>query len=197
MKIKYFLLLFLVINQSCKSQTKVNTESIKSTFFQEQKEIGTPIWNYLNSNSYSLNSLKQFDFTKKIDSLKSIYTTQLNKYKGKLDKNTFNDETLGINSAFDKYILEYPQNHEYFTGEEIVLSKQNQLRLNEILHNFNDANLLANKYFKEYVTSYISIESNKKLKSHIYDKLDNQQLTADWNTIERTFSNQEVNEFWK
>jgi acetyl esterase/lipase len=197
MKIKYFLLLFLVINQSCKSQTKVNTESIKSTFFQEQKEIGTPIWNYLNSNFYTLNSLKQSDFTKKIDSLKSIYTTHLNKYKGKLDKNTFNDETLGINSAFDKYILEYPQHHEYFTGEEIVLSKQNQLRLNEMLHNFNDANLLSNKDFKEYVKSYISIESNKKLKSHIYDKLDNQQLIADWDTIERTFSNQEVNEFWK
>jgi acetyl esterase/lipase len=197
MKIKYFLLLFLVVNQSCKSQTKVNTESIKSAFFQEQKEIGTPIWNYLNSNPYSLNSLKQTDFTKKIDSLKSIYTTQLNKYKGKLDKNTFNDETLGINSAFDKYILEYPQNHEYFTGEKIILTKNNQSRLSQNFLNFNDVKLLANKDFKEYIKSYISIESNKKLKSHIFDKLDNQQLTAAWNIIETTFTNQEVNDFWK
>ena len=41
------------------------------------------------------------------------------------------------------------------------------------------------------------MESNKKLKSGMYDKLDNQQLTADWNTIENTFKNQDANEFWK
>src|SRR5690606_2889895 len=39
--------------------------------------------------------------------------------------------------------------------------------------------------------------SNKQLKSGVYDKLDNQQLTADWNVIEGTFKNQDVNDFWK
>jgi acetyl esterase/lipase len=197
MKIRYFLLLFLITIQSCKSQEKLNAESIKKSFLQEQKEIGKPIWDYLNANYYTLNSLNQSDFTHKVDSLKNIYTKQLNKYKGKLDKNTFSDETLGISSAFDKYILEYPQNHEYFTGEKIVLSNKNQSRLIKILQNFNDVNVLSNKDFIAYVKSYISIESNKKLESNIYDKLDNQQLTADWNTIDSLFKNQGVNEFWR
>tara|TARA_R110000868_G_scaffold4211_4_gene26448 strand:- start:2361 stop:3854 length:1494 start_codon:yes stop_codon:yes gene_type:complete len=197
MKIKYLLLLLLVTIQSCKSQKNVNTESIKESFLQEQAEIGTPIWNYLRSNPYTLNSLNQVDFTHKIVSLKNIYTTQLNKYKGKLDKYTFYDEALGINYAFDKFILEYPQKHKIFTGEKITLSEKNQSRLNKNLKNFNDINLLSNVALKEYIISYISMESNKKLKSGMYDKLDNQQLTADWNTIENTFKNQDANEFWK
>jgi acetyl esterase/lipase len=197
MKTKYLLLLLLVTIQSCKSQENVNTESIKKSFFQEQVEIGTPIWSYLHSNPYMLNSLNQSDFTKKIDSLKSIYTTHLNKYKGKLDKNTFNDETLGINYAFDKFILEYPQKHIIFTGVKIALSEKNQSRLSKNLKDFNNINLLSNAALKDYIISYISIESNKKLKSGIYDKLNNQQLTADWNTIETTFRNQDAKDFWK
>ena len=197
MRIKYLLLLLLVTVQSCKSQENANTESIKKTFLQEQLEIGTPIWNYLRSNPYTLNSLNQVDFTHKIDSLKNIYTTQLNKYKGKLDNDTFNYETLSINYAFDKFILEYPQNHKIFTGEKITFSEKYQSRLNENLKNFNDINLISNAALKEYIISYISIESNKILKSGMYDKLDNQQLTADWNTIETTFKNQDANDFWK
>ncbi|WP_117884235.1 alpha/beta hydrolase family protein [Aureibaculum luteum] len=197
MKIKHLLLLLLVTIQSCKSQKSIDVASTKSTFLQEQIEIGTPIWNYLRSNPYTLNSLNETDFTHKIDSLKSIYEAQLNTYRGKLDKTTFNDETLSINYAFDKFILEYPQNHENFTGEKIALSKKNQYRLSENLKKFNDINLLSNEALTDYVASYISIESNKKLKNGTYDKLDNQQLAADWNTIETTFTNQDVNDFWK
>lgn len=197
MKIKYLLLLLLVTFQSCKTQENVNTESIKKAFSQEQVEIGTPIWKYLRSNPYSLNSLNKADFIHKIDSLKNIQASQLLKYKGKLDKLTFNDESLGINYAFDKFILEYPQKHQIFTGEKITLSKKNQSRLSENLKKFNDINLLSNAALKEYIISYISIASNKKLKSGIYEKLDNQQLTADWNTIETTFKNQNANDFWK
>lgn len=196
MKIKYLLLLLLVSIQSCKSQEKLNTESIKKTFLQEQVALGTS-WKYLRSNPYTFNSLNQFDFTHKIDSLKNVYATQLKKYKGKLDKYTFNDEALGINYYFDKFILEYPQNHKNFTGEKITLSEKNQSRLKENLKNFNDIKLLSNAVIKEYIISYISIESNKKLESGVYDKLDNQQLTANWNIINTTFKNQEANDFWK
>ena len=98
MKLKYIPLLLFVITQSCKTQKDLNTESIKNTFLQEQNEFAT-IWKYLGSNSYSLNTLNQSDFTFKIDSLKNIYTTHLKSYKRKLDRETFNDETLGINSV--------------------------------------------------------------------------------------------------
>lgn len=197
MNIKYFLLLPLVITQSCKSQENVNTESVKSVFLQEQKEFGSPIWSYLGSNFYTLNSLNETDFTFKIDSLKAIYTTHLKSYKKKLDRVTYNDETIGIDFAFDKYILEYPKQHRAFTGEEVLLSKKNQSKLVKNSLKFNDANLFSNRDFKHYVKSYISIVSRKKLEKHIYEKLNNQQLIADWNTIDSTFTNQEVNDYWK
>jgi acetyl esterase/lipase len=197
MKINYFLLLLITITQSCKTQKNLNPESVKSTFLQEQKEFGSPIFNYLNNNFYILNSLNDSEFTSKIDSLKAIYTMHLKSYKRKLDRETYNNESIGIDAAFDKYILEYPQNHEYFTGKKIVLSKKNQSRLSEILKNFNDTSLLSNKDLKEYVKSYISIESRNKLEKHIYKKQDNQQLITDWNTIDSTFTNQEVIDYWK
>jgi len=197
MKIKYLLLFLLVLFQSCKSQRNITSEANKKSFLQEQAEIGTPIWNYLRSNPYTLNSLTEADFTRKIDSLKYIYTAQLNEFKGKLDKQSFNDEALSINYAFDKFILEYPHIHENFTGEKITLSHVNQSRLSKNLKNFNAINLLSNAALKEYIISFISIESNKKLKSGMYDKLDNQQLTAYWNTIVTTFKNQDTNDFWK
>ena len=185
-----------VISISCETQKNQNIESIKSTFYQEQEEFGT-IWNFLNNNSYTLNSLNESDFTKKIDSFQSIYTTHLNNYKNKLDEKTYDDESLGIKSAFDKYILEYPQKHQYFTGKKIALSKVNQSKLDKLHSYFNNPKLLSNKDLKRFIRSFISIESNKKSESKIYDTLDNQQLTADWNTIDSLFTNKEVNTYWR
>ena len=198
MNIKYLLAFLLVTFISCETQKKSDFESIKKDFLEEQTtEFGTSINNYLNRNYYALNCLNQSNFTTKIDSLKSIYTTHLHTYEGKLDKDTFRNEVFGINFAFDRFILEYPQKHEDFTGEKIVLSKENQAKLNKLLVYFNDKNNLSDKGFKRFIRSFISIESNKKLESHVYDNLDNQQLTVDWNTIDSLFTNQKVNVYWK
>lgn len=76
MKVKYLLLLLFITNLCCKSEENTNTEFINKSFIEEQIEIGTPIWNYLRSNPYLLNSLSETVFTHKIDSLKNIQTKQ-------------------------------------------------------------------------------------------------------------------------
>ena len=198
MYIKYVFILLTVITISCKTQEEPNLEAIKNVFLDEQKtEFGISINNYLNNNYYFINSLNQSDFTNKIDSLKNIFITHLDKYKGKLDKNTFNNERLAIQLFLDKYILDYPLEHEKFTGEKIILSKKNQSKLNINENEFNNISLLSSLDYIIYMETYIKIESNKKLKSKIYDKLDNQQLHADWSVIDSIFTNSKVNDFWK
>jgi acetyl esterase/lipase len=198
MNIKYTFIFLIVTFISCNTQEKSNIQAIKNVFLEEQKtEFGIPINNYLNSNYYSLNSLNQSDFTNKIDSLHNILTTHLNEYKNKLDKNTFNNEQLAIKFFLDKYILDYPLEHEKFTGEKIILSKKNQSKLTINENEFNNISLLSSLDYIIYMETYIKIESNKKLKSKIYDKLNNQQLNADWSVIESIFTNSKVRDFWK
>lgn len=73
----------------------------------------------------------------------------------------------------------------------------NKLILKRHLQNFNNPVLLENLDFRNYIQSYVSIESKKKLESGIYNGKDNQQLLADWATIDSLFSNREVNCYWK
>lgn len=197
MKPGAFLFFFVIIILSCKTQKDQNTESIKERFLKEQEVLGLPIFKYLNDNFYPLHCLNQSDFTHKIDSFKTIYTTHLNQYKGILDNKTYQFEDLAINSTFDKYILEYPQHHEHFTGEKITLSNRNLSKLKQLLPHFNHENKLSNEYFLSYVNSYISIASEKKLKSGVYNDSDNQQLASDWSSIESLFENPKVVDYWK
>jgi len=198
MKTRLFLVLILAISQSCTSPKNENTESVKKAFLEEQtSKFGISINKYLNNNTYALNSLNQSSFTSKIDSLKNIYLTHLNTYEGKLHKSDFNNELLAINSYLHKFILEYPQKHTYFTGEKIILSKTNQSKIDKILPYFDDSKQLEVKELTMFIESYISIKSRKKLNSNIYNGLNNQQLTADWNTINSLFKNQETLDYWK
>ncbi len=190
-------MLLLLLIFGCKNVTNEDLEKNKSIFYKEQEKINPSINEYLNNNYYLLNSLNQSSFTHKIDSLKNIYITHINKYKALLDKKTLSREILGINFTFDRFILEYPQKHQDFTGEKVVLSKKNQTKLNNLLLYFNDTDNLSDNSFKRFVISFVTIESNKKLKSNIYDDFGNQQLNANWDVIESTFTNNKVKSFCK
>ncbi len=188
------LILFFI---SCSKKKESVALIKKETFLNEQKVIGTPIWKYLNNNSYSFYVLNQDDFTKKIDSIKNIFTDHLQKNKTNLDTKTYNYERLAISVSLDKYILEYPELHKRFTGKKTIFSKTNQKRRDKNLLYFNQPNLLSNKYLVNYAASFISIESTKKLQHGDYDSMDNQQLHANWDVIDTFFSNTEVNIYWK
>ncbi len=198
MKLSFvFSILLTLFYQGCFSQDKLSSEDWKSTFLEEQEEFGKPVWQYLNTHFTALHSLEETKFADVIDSLKNIYLIHLAKYKGKLDRETYQDEYWGISTAFDKYLLEYPQHHKYITGEEVELSTDNQKLLEEYFEKFNQPVFLKNRDFRSYVKAFISIKSNEKLNRGTYIGWDNQQLIADWAIIDSLFSNQRVNCFWK
>lgn len=192
-----FFFLFLLLTLSCKNSKTVDFKHNKSTFSNEQLEFAIPIWKYIRSNRYTLNTLNQNDFTQKIDSLQFMFTTHLNRNKNKLDTHTFKAENVGIKLAFDKLIVEYPELHKLYTGESIILSKSNKAKLKSNLIFFNDEKLLLIKDVKEYVNMYIKTTSNKMLESLVFNNLDNQQLHADWSVMESIFTNNKVSDFWK
>ena len=111
----------IILTQSCKN---VDYEKNKELYLQEQLEFAKPISNFIKGNKYLLNILNQNDFTQKIDSLQSIFTKYLDNNKSKLDKKTFNEETVLIKLHFDKFILEYPELHKRYTGEHYPYLKQ-------------------------------------------------------------------------
>lgn len=196
MKTKHIFYILIFIYISCNQKKEVINSSKEEIFYNEQKKFA-PIWKYLNNNFYMLHRLDQSNFTEKIDSLKSIYVDHLLKNKNNLHTTTYTNETIAIRVAFDKYILEYPKNHQNFTGKKVYLSKKNQQKINVNLLDFNQPKLLSSNDFIRYVESFISIEIKKKLQNGDYNKIDNQQLVANWNVIETLFTNTEVNTFWK
>jgi len=197
MKTNYYFYILILLFLNCNDKNEKTDAISKEKFLKEQKKFGTPIFKYLKTKFYTLHFLDQDEFTKKIDSLKNIYTNHLHKNKKNLDSKTYNYESLAIRVSFDKYILEYPKYHKRFTGKNIRFSKVNQKKLNTNILDFNQPQFLSNKYFISYATSFISIESSKKLRNGDYNKMDNQQLHANWNVINTFFSNLEVNTYWK
>jgi len=197
MRTTYYFYILILFFLSCSKKKESGALIKKETFLNEQKIIGIPIWKYIRNNNYQLHLLDQDDFTKKIDSLKNIFINHLQKNKKNLDSKTYNYESLAIRVSLDKYILEYPKLHKRFTGKKTIFSKINQKKLDINLFDFNQPKLLSNKYLISYAASFISIESTKKLQNGAYQKMDNQQLHANWNVIDTFFSNPEVNTYWK
>lgn len=194
MRTKLFFISLIIFAQSCKN---IDFEKNKNIYLQEQIELAIPVWKYINSNKYPLYTLNQNDFTLKIDSIHSIFTDYLKINKENLDKKTFNEETVLIKLAFDRLILEYPELHQRYTGKKIILSDENQAKLKGNLKVFNDEILFSTRELKEYLTSYIRIESNNKLENSVFNKLDNQQLNADWSVMDVIFTNSKFIDFWK
>jgi len=192
-----FSVLLTLIYQNCFSQDNLSYENLKSRFLEEQREIGKPVWQYLNNNFSTLYSLNEERFAFKIDSLKNIYLIHLAKHRDKLDQETYDSEYLGISAAFDKYLLEYPKHHKYITGEEVELSLTSKEILEKHVENLNNPEFLENRDFRNFVKSFISIISKGKLDREIYFGFDNQQLLADWVTIDSLFTHKGVNCFWK
>ena len=195
MRVKLIFIFFsILLTPGCKN---VDYEKNKELYSEEQLEFAIPLWNYIGGNKYSLNILNQNDFTHKVDSLQSVFDNYLKINKNKLDKKYFNEEAVLIKLAFDKLILEYPELHKRYTGENISLSKTNQSKLNENLKIFNDTTYFSTAEVKNYITSYIRIEADKKLESGVFNKSDNQQLQADWSVMDEIFTNRKIRDFWK
>ncbi len=196
-QILFLCIQILTFISSCKRINDIDYEKNKVIYLSEQKEFGTPIWKYIQNNTYILNSKNQIDYTKQIDSLETIFTNHLKKFKNKLDKSTIENEIAGIHLAFSKLILEYPELHNLFTGQKVILSQKNENRLAQNIKYLNNEKLIESRDLKDYIISLINIKSKQYLQQGFLKTIDNQQLTANFKVINDLFTNQVTNDFWK
>lgn len=173
-----------------------NTNSTEQ-FYEEQAVFGMEINDYINSNYYLLHTLDESRFVAEIDSLKGVYLDHLAGYKGKIDQAFFQKEAVGINASFDLLVLNYPQKHLNFTGERVELSPIHQRRFEGIVGSFNEELLFDSKELEAFARSYIAYTSAQLLESGRFDGQDNQQLAADWATINQLFTHSTPNATWK
>ena len=188
--------IFFLFVSTLNAQTEHFPEEMENTFFEEQEEIGASLNTYLNNNFYRLYTLKEKAFIHKIDSLRGIYNAHLSSYQAKIRPSVYRDEILGIKLSFDRFILRYPLLHRNFTGNDIELSEEIKIRLQQNEEFYNNNDVFKNSSFKSYMQTYIDLETQKLdlSESQIYD---NQKIAANWMIIDSTFTNPEAKYLFK
>ena len=171
--------------------------SIKDQYFEEQQVFARQIRNNIYSDFASFNAMDPIRFGSSIDSLESIFHAHLSEYSDRLDSSVIQDENIGIQYFFDKFLLEYPAHHQDYTGELVSLTPEKQARLTAHTADLNDAALLTNRDFREYVQALLAIDANQAIATGAYDKSDNQQLEAVWAGMDQRFTNPQVRDYWR
>lgn len=176
-----------------------NDSSLNETtqkYFAEVKVIANSVARYIYNDFPAFNSKSPTEFINKLDSLEQVFINHLNKYSEYLTQETIKDEEVGIKYFFDRLLLEYPMQHEIYTGEKIQLSNEKYQELSNNLQDFNMPSLLGNSDFKAYVKSYLTREVEEALKKGEHTYSDNIYLHLTWDKIHEVFTFPEIRDFW-
>lgn len=178
------------------AQLLETNDSAYEKYASEQEIINRSFSEYFYGNFTEIYSFNEKNFLSIMDSLRNSYTEHLaifEKENPYIDNSFLFEETKEIQYYFDKLLIEYPIYHERFTGEKIPINK----RLERNLSDFNNPKLLNIKSYVEYLKAFLYVQSKIELKKAEYKKIDNQQLNATLNLIQKYFSNQVVIDYLK
>ena len=173
-----------------------SNDSIFENYTSEQEKLSQSFSNYFYGNYEKIYSMGEPEFINVIDSLRKPFTNLLAHFQKEnpdYDSSVMYKESKDIHYFFDKIILDYPYYHERFTGEKKTFNS----RLDSNLVDFNNPELLNIDSYVEYLKAFLYFISKTELKNENYKKLDNRQLNATFNLIDRYFSNQEVIDYLK
>ena len=174
-----------------------DTADPKAQYQSAQRQIGRQFSDYFYPNYSSLYSLPEKTFLFKIDSARQLFDHLLNKHKPQLDKNFVSDEKFAIKFYFDKLIIDFPSNHETYTGKSTAVSVYIQSKLRENIQYLNMPALLSNTDCKDYVRAFFHLQEHLALKKGLYTKTDNLHLQATWDFIDKWITNNACVNFWR
>lgn len=193
-----FILTFLFFFYQVEAQQpNPEQDSYKQNYLAEGRIIGKKFTDDFYPNYDKIHALPEKSFVAKIDSVRQKYLFVLNKFKGKLDTNYYNQQQIEIKYYFDKLLIEYPVNHEIYTGTPSFASSIIPNKLKRNLVDFNKPELLSNSDFTDYAKAFLSFQVSLELKKPVYKNTDNQQLRAVWKLIPEFISNAKCTAFWK
>lgn len=173
--------------------------SEKEKYLAEQKIVGNSFSSYFYPNYSKIYSLTENKFVSKIDSVRNIFESLLEKYVEKLDTEFVTNQRLEIKYYFDKILLDYPNNHDTYrqSGKKTSLSRKLSRRFDENLKDFDNPELISNSDFKEYVRAYFHYAISKELSTSKYKNTNNQWLNTVWELIPKAITNDICREFWQ
>ena len=189
--IKGIILSILIFLTGCKK------EHNPQLFSDTQNQISKQIWDYIYSDFAKFNSRSPKAFTAEIDSLRSILTNHLSNNKSLISDSLYNQEKYAIKLAFDKFLLEYPQQHKNYTGEGIKLPAEVIEEINVNRQIISDQRLFENKDVQAYVQAVINTQAHEHVQKGVFKGQDNQYLSARLSAIENTISDSEQKKIWK
>ncbi len=195
MRLLLIFLFLLSINRVRAQSTEVSAQ--QQEYLSELKIAGKEFTADFYPNYAKIHSLPEKSFTSKIDSVRKIFTTALNKHRENLDPQYVLEQQLEIRYYFDKLLAEYLVNHEIYTGKPSAGYSIIPGRLKKNLADFNKPELLTNTDFTSYLKAFLSSRINIELKRPVYKTQDNKQLNAAWKLIPTFISNQQCKEFWQ
>jgi len=190
-------LCLVLITQIGLAQSNQKDDSVRQNYLAEQKKLGRSFADDFYPKFSAYYSLSEKDFLAKIESTRSTFDALLKKYSSGFDPTFIESQNIEIKYYFDKLILDYPSNHQTYTGKKVSLSSKTDKNLKRNSADFNKPELLTNTDFTEYVRAFLSYQVDLEVKKSLYQNQDNQRLNAVWRIIPGLFTNQKTLDFWK
>lgn len=172
-------------------------EPAKDRYLSEQKVLGQSFSAYFYPNYASVHRLSEDRFVEKIDSTRSGFFHLLKTYCGKLDPAYVAAQQREIKYYFDKLLIEYPVNHETYSGSGKGTYPIIERMAAENQDGFNNPALLADEDFIAYAKSFLSFRMRDELTNEAYDSHYSRYLDAWWNLISRYVTNRQCRNFWR
>lgn len=159
------------------------------------KELGVEIGQYFQANWVQLHAQSLVAYRRTIDSLKGRYLTNLEKASAGLSRTFVEVNTASIEFGFDRLILRYPQMHQRFTGEKVVLSPE---LLSEFVTRLNQPRFRTLESYQRFVRAYFNYMLAGSLASlndtTVYHGQAQLRLALD--LVSKTFSDSTLRESW-
>ena len=197
------LLFAAVLTFSCSvgfGQDNHYTDSLQNAYKAEVKILGKAFSEIYYPNRQVIYSLNEYQFLKKIDSLRQPFIDLANKYNivfKNFDNHFGPIEQRDICYFFDRFLLDYTYFHENYTGKKIQLSKSTQKKLHQHVKDFNNPEILSSRDFQSYIEGFLRHQSSIEVKKEIYRVSDNKRLDAYLTLIPKYFTNQQCKDYWQ
>ncbi|MBN9299855.1 MAG: alpha/beta hydrolase [Filimonas sp.] len=191
------LLIFgLTLSLSAQSKTpEINTG--QGDYIAKQKVLGKTFSDYFYPGYAYVHRLSERGFVAKIDSVRNEFSKLLSSYQGVLEPAYVTAQQLEIKLYFDKLLINYPTNHEVYTGSAPSKYPLIMKRVAGNLSGFNTPSLLSNDDFTDFVKSFLDFKVNAELNKPVYAGLYNKRLDAMWNLLSVYFKDKKCLDFWR
>lgn len=192
MAVIVFLSSTLKAQQGSESPINKNIQAYQT----ELKILGKQFSSSFYPNYSQFYRLQEKQFIHKIDSVRQLFNSVLDKYKLSFQQAYIIEQRIEIKYYFDKLLIDYPANHNTYSeksSKHYLIPK----RLQDNTRDFNKPTLLENADVTNYVKAYLDYRIVQERNNFKYKGLNNQKLGIIWDLLPKYFSDEKCLNYWK